>query len=376
MAYQIPKLPLPYELETKKVLKQLNAANRKLAELKGVALTIPNDTILINTLSLQEAKDSSAVENIVTTHDDLYRAASDSRNLVISAATKEVHSYAEALKHGFFLVRKNKILSNSVIKNIQQVLENNNAGFRKVPGTTLKNQSGEIVYTPPQSYDEIESHMTNLEQFINDDEMSELDPLIKMAIIHHQFESIHPFFDGNGRTGRIINILYLVNKDLLDIPILYLSRYIIRNKSEYYRLLQQVRDNNLWEEWVLFILKGIEETADQTIYLVKQISALMTEYKFKMRPVFGKAYRHELLNNLFNHPYTKIEFIMNDLGVQRITAAKYLDMMVEDKHGMKLLEKIKIGRENYYLNKKLIDLFMNFSVSGLDNEPKIITSHD
>ena len=182
-------------------------------------------------------------------------------------------------------------MTNTSIKDIQQVLEHNNAGFRRVPGTTLKNQLGEIVYTPPQNADEIESLMANLEGFINDDTISDLDPLIKMAIIHHQFESIHPFFDGNGRTGRIVNILYLVTKDLLDIPILYLSRYVIRNKGEYYRLLQDVRVNNSWEEWVLFMLKGIEETAEQTIYLVKQISIMMADYKFKMRPAFGKVYR-------------------------------------------------------------------------------------
>lgn len=374
MAYQIPKLPLKGEIETKAVLKQLNASNRVLAELKGVALTIPNETILINTLALQEAKDSSAVENIVTTHDDLYRSASDAKSMAISAAAKEVHSYAVALKHGFQLVRKTKILSNSVIKEIQSILEHNDAGFRKIPGTSLKNQSGEIIYTPPQNPEEIEEYMANLEVFINNDDVSDLDPLTKMAIIHHQFESIHPFFDGNGRTGRIINILYLVVKDRLDIPILYLSRYIIKNKSEYYKLLQKVRDSNAWEEWILFILKGIEETARQTIYLVKEISSMMSDYKFKMRPVFGKVYRHELLNNLFNHPYTKIEFIMQDLGVKRLTAAKYLDMLVAEEHGVKLLQKVKIGRENYYLNTRLIDLFMNFSMSGLGDDTETITS--
>jgi Fic family protein len=374
MAYQIPKLPLTGEIETRTVLKQLNASNRVLAELKGVALTIPNETILINTLALQEAKDSSAIENIVTTHDDLYRLDSAAKSMAVSAAAKEVHSYAVALKHGFQLVRKTKILSNSVIKEIQSMLEHNDAGFRKISGTSLKNQSGEIIYTPPQNPDEIEDYMANLEIFINNDDVSDLDPLTKMAIIHHQFESIHPFFDGNGRTGRIINILYLVVKDRLDIPILYLSRFIIKNKSEYYKLLQKVRDSNAWEEWILFILKGVEETARQTIYLVKQISTMMSEYKFKMRPAFGKVYRHELLNNLFNHPYTKIEFIMQDLGVKRLTAAKYLDMLVNEEYGMQLLEKIKIGRENYYLNTRLIDLFMNFSMSELDDDTETIAS--
>lgn len=355
MAYKIPFLPLKIDVETKAVLRQLSAANRRLAELKGVALTIPNENILINTLILQEAKDSSAVENIVTTHDDLYKAELNLESMAISASTKEVLSYAEALKYGFKLIRKNKVLSNNNIKDIQQKLEKNTAGFRSVPGTTLKNQSGEVVYTPPQDKNEIEEGMKNLETFINDNKASDLDPLIKMAIIHHQFESIHPFYDGNGRTGRIINVLYLVINDLLDLPILYLSRYIISNKSEYYRLIQSVRETGDWESWVLFILKGVEETALQTITLVKEISKLMLEYKIQIRNILKKAYSHELLNNLFSHPYTKIDFVKEDLDVERRTAAKYLDRLVENK----LLEKMKVGKFNYYLNMPLIELFLN-----------------
>lgn len=357
MNYQIPTLPLHVDVETKAVLRQLNLANKKLAELKGVALTIPNENILINTLILQEAKDSSAVENIVTTHDDLYKAELDLGNLAISASTKEVISYADALKHGFQLIRKNKVLTNNNIKDIQQKLENNTAGFRSVPGTTLKNQLGEVVYTPPQDKIQIEISMENLQAFINDDMLSDLDPLIKMAIIHHQFESIHPFYDGNGRTGRIINVLYLVAKELLDLPILYLSRYIISNKSEYYRLIQVVRENGDWESWILFILKGIEETAQQTILLVKGISKLMSEYKIRIRTLLKKAYSHELLNNLFSHPYTKIEFVMEDVRVTRLTATKYLNKLVEQN----LLYKHKLGRYNYYLNMPLIELLINNS---------------
>lgn len=354
MAYIIPELPLEIDLETKPILKQLNLANKKLAELKGVALTIPNENILVNTLTLQEAKDSSAVENIVTTHDDLYRASAD---IKISIATKEVINYANALKRGFTLVKEKRLLTNSIIKSIQQELEQNNAGFRAVPGTTLKNNLQEVVYTPPQSKVDIELMMQNLELFINNDSMSDLDPLIKMAIIHHQFESIHPFYDGNGRTGRIINILYLVNKELLDLPILYLSRYVIQNKSQYYNLLQGVRENGQWEEWIVFMLKGVEQTATKTITMVKGISRLMAEYKGKIRPAFGLTYKHELLNNLFNHPYTKIEFVMNDLQISRLTATKYIDKIVS----LGLLSKTKIGRTNYYFNNALIDLFINSS---------------
>ena len=357
--YKIPTLPLPYDLETRAVLKQVNRANKKLAELKGVAQTIPNEGILLSTLTLQEAKDSSAVENIVTTQDDLYKADLDFKQSIISASTKEVLNYREAIIHGFEIVRNNKMLTNNHIKEIQTYLEHNSAGFRSVPGTTLKRSDGTVVYTPPEP-GEINELMGNLESFINDNSLVDIDPLVKMAIIHHQFESIHPFYDGNGRTGRIINVLYLVITDLLDLPILYLSRYITHNKSEYYRLIQSIRDageNNAkqWEEWILFLLKGVEETAEETIRLVKGIGELMNKYKNILRPIFGGRYKHELLNNLFYHPYTKIEFIERDMMVLRKTAAKYLDMIVDTG----LLNKVKIGKTNYYINTALVNLFIN-----------------
>lgn len=358
--YKIPQLPLPYDLETKEVLKQLNKANKKLAELKGVAATIPNENILISTLTLQEAKDSSEVENIVTTQDDLYKASVSSADENFSPATKEVLNYREAIQHGFALVRKSKILTNNNIKSIQERLEYNRAGFRTVPGTTLKRSDGVVIYTPPQDGKVINDLMSNLEEFINNAEICDIDPLIKMAIIHHQFESIHPFYDGNGRTGRIVNVLFLVINDLLDLPILYLSRHITQNKGEYYRLIQAIRDKNEnnaaeWEAWILFMLKAIEKTAEETIGLVKGISALMAEYKQVLRPLLKKQYRHEILNNLFFHPYTKIEYFMEDTQFQRKTAAKYLDMIVE----AGLLQKMKFGRENYYINNRLMELFIN-----------------
>ena len=361
--YIIPTLPLPYDLETVAVLKQLNKANKKLAELKGIARTIPNENILISMLALQEARDSSAVENIVTTQDDLYQAGVSDNIRIINPATKEVLRYREAIFEGFEMVRKNKILSNNVIKKVQEKVKQNNAGFLVSPSKALVNQSdGRVIYTPPQDINEVNEKMSNLEAFINDQELSSLDPLIKMAIIHHQFESIHPFGDGNGRTGRIVNILYLVITDLLDLPILYLSRYITHHKGEYYHLIQAIRDKNTdnakeWEEWILFILKGVEETAGNTIELVKGISQLMAEYKNVLRPIFDKAYKHELINNLFFHPYTKIEYMQHDMMVQRKTAAKYLDRIVETG----LLEKVKKGRENYYINVKLCNLFLNYN---------------
>ena len=347
----IKKLPIEKDIETKKVLKKLASAHRALAELKGVVSTIPNENILINTLGLQEAKDSSAIENIITTHDEIYKAELNLGGLK-SLNAKEVQNYISALKKGFSFIAENKILTNNNIIAIQSELEKNNAGFRKLPGTTLKNATtGEIVYTPPQEYSEVVELMKNLEQFINDDAMSDFDPLVKMAIIHHQFESIHPFYDGNGRTGRITNVLYLVMKDLLNLPVLYLSRYIILNKGAYYTLLQEVRETNKWENWVLFMLEGIEQVSKETIVLIRKIRYLILEYKNILRNNY-KFYSQDLLNNLFKHPYTKIEFIEKDLGVSRVTAAKYLNTLAEDG----LLIKQKLGTGNYYINESLMNL--------------------
>ena len=363
MNYPIPSLPLQYDLETVNVLRHLNAANRKLAELKGLAHTIPNEDILISSLALQEAKDSSAIENIVTTQDDLYRAGIETNTQLISPATKEVLFYREAIYTGFNKVRSQRLLTLNDIKQIQQILVQNSAGFRTTPGTQLKRSNdGAVIYTPPQDIAEIERYMTNLEQFINDDSISSLDPLIKMAIIHHQFESIHPFYDGNGRTGRIINILYLVLSGMLDIPILYLSRYITHNKTDYYRLIQAIRDKNTdnaaqWEDWIVFMLQGIETTATDTIELVKQIGAIMDYFKSVMRPAFGSKYNHQLLNSLFYYPYTKIEHIATNMQVSRPTATKYLENLVS----LGLLEKSHIGRENYYINTQLYNLFANYN---------------
>lgn len=362
-SYEIPLLPLPYDLETKAVLRQANKANRKLAELKGVAQTIPNERILISSLTLQEAKDSSAVENIVTTQDDLYRAGLDAGFTLIGAATKEVLFYREAINEGFKLVRNKNILTLNDIKRIQEVLEQNSAGFRTTPGTQLKRSSdGAVIYTPPQDGQLIVELMSNLEQFINDDELCPIDPLVKMAIVHHQFESIHPFYDGNGRTGRIVNILYLVTSGLLDLPILYLSRYITHNKAEYYERIQAIRnatgDNSAqWEEWILYMLRGVEQTAEETITLVKNIGNLMTKYKNIIRPAFGRKYSHELLNGLFYHPYTKIGHLESNMQVSRQTAAKYLDKLAS----LGLLQKERMGKENYYINTQLMELFLTFS---------------
>ncbi|MEO6760004.1 MAG: Fic family protein [Saprospiraceae bacterium] len=354
MAYQLLPLPPQTDLETKEILRKVASTHRFLAELKGVAATIPNENILISTLVLQEAKDSSAIENIITTDDELFRAELFAE--LVGPAQKEVQNYARALRYGFDKTRQHGLLTNNLLLEIQEILEENRAGFRKLPGTNLKNQqTGEVVYTPPQDYDSIVALMNNLEKMINDDEAWPVDPLIKMAALHFQFESIHPFYDGNGRTGRILNILYLVNKDLLRLPILYLSRYVIRHKSDYYRLLQGVRDHGDWQSWIIYMLDGVETTARETIATVTNIKNLMQDYKHRIRAQLPKIYSQDLLNNLFRHPYTKIEFVMQDLQVGRITATRYLDRLQE----AGFLEKQKIGRSNFYLNRPLLQLFLS-----------------
>ncbi len=339
-------------VETTQIFKAAIKANKQLAELKGVAASMPNPYILVGTLSLQEAKESSEIENIITTHDDLYRSDYQSKTF-ISQHSKEVHHYAQALQEGYRIVSNDNLLTNNTIKKIQEILEQNDAGFRTQAGTELKNNlTGEVIYTPPQHSDDIVELMTDLEIFINDNQSSDADDLVKMALIHHQFESIHPFYDGNGRTGRIINILYLVKQGLLDTPILYLSRYINQNKSTYYHLLQSVRDQKNWQDWILFILNGVEQTARQTVQLIKQIKELMQQHKVSIKKHCPKVYSHELLNNLFKHPYTKIKFLEQDLGLSRQTCAKYLNELEK----VNIVSKQKLGKENYYINQALLNL--------------------
>jgi len=342
-------LPPDTELETPSVLRELVAAHRSLAELKGIAKSIPNENILVSTLSLQEAQSSSEIENIITTQDALYKyQLQPSKDLV----AKEVAHYAEGLQIGFQQVRNTGFLTNNNILQIQATLEGNDAGFRKTPGTLLKNeQTGKTVYEPP-SPEKIPDLMTALETFIHED--SKLDPLIRMALVHHQFESIHPFYDGNGRTGRIINILFLVKEDLLETPILYLSRYINKTKSDYYRLLQTVRDEQNWDDWLIYLLRGVALTAKDTIRLVTSIHELLLRHKEDIRSNY-KFYSQDLINTIFRHPYTKVAFLEKEMKVSRATATRYLDALAKDN----ILEKHKLGRENYYINHDLVDLLFN-----------------
>ena len=344
---------LPYKnvnLKTNRILEQLTLSSRALAELKGYANTIPNMHILINAVTINEAKDSSAIENIVTTHDDIYKVLTESGYKEENA--KEVVDYRNAIWLGYEQIKRDGYINTNTIIKIQGTIEHNNAGIRKLPSTELKNSlTGETIYTPPQSEQEIRAYLKNLEDFINNNEDG-IDPLIKVCLIHYQFESIHPFYDGNGRTGRILNILYLVLNKLIDSPILYLSKYINKTKQEYYKLFNEFRNNNNFEDWILYILKGIEITSKETITLIEKIQNEMKNYKEEFRSKLPKIYSKELLESLFYEVYTKISYIEKACNVTRLTASSYLNQL--EKVG--LLESEKTGRERLYKNVRLIKL--------------------
>lgn len=349
MENRIDMLPLNKDIETKRVLKQLSRTSRALAELKGISQTMPNQNILINAIMINEAKTSSSIENIVTTHDEIYKAMVKTNDA--SPAAKEVADYRAAIWEGYNLVKERQIINTNIIVKIQEKLEHNQAGIRSTPVTVIKNDvTGEIVYVPPQEKEKILEYMKNLEEYINnDDDM--VDPLIKLAIIHYQFESIHPFYDGNGRTGRILNILYLVLKDLIDTPILYLSKYIIRNKMEYYKLFQETRKTGDFEDWIIYILTGIEEMSEETISIINKIRDEIVNMKHELRDK-TKIYSKELLEALFFEFYTKIPYIQKQLGVSDKTAQKYLDNLVE----LGMLTSEKVGRERIYRNERLFKI--------------------
>lgn len=355
----LPPLPLQdiSSLETREVWMALSEAHRYLAELKGLCESLPNRAILLDTLSIQEAKDSSEIESIITTHDELFASQTDA---AVSPAAKEVRHYVAALRIGYEAVRDSGLIRLGTLLSIQEELEQNNAGLRKLPGTALKNEStGQVVYTPPQDAAEIAALMDNLVTFIHADDG--LDPLLRMAIAHHQFESIHPFYDGNGRTGRILNLLILQREKLLEMPVLYLSRYVTTTKSDYYRLLQAVRDEGRWGEWCMYMLRGVAVTSRSAIALVKQLRDVMLQTKYRIRDGFPKIYSQDLLNNLFRYPYTKIEFVEKELEVSRITAAKYLNQLSD----AGILRKQKVGKTNFYVNESLFTLLSNVALERL-----------
>lgn len=348
---KLEKLPPKREkVETIEILRQLSKSSNTLGELKGIAKTIPNQAMLINAIALQEAKDSSEIENIITTQDELYKAIAS--NGKYTSAIKEVINYRKAIFIGQDIIQNQGFLRLRDIEELQKTIIENNAGVRNMPGTILKNdKTGEIVYTPPQEKDEILDLLSNFLEHFNVAQ-NDLSPLISLAILHYQFESIHPFYDGNGRAGRILNILYLILNELLDIPILYLSSYINENKSEYYKLLNTVNKTDEWEAWILYLLKAIEETAKKTITKINSIKELLDVTIKIAQEKAPKIYRKELIELLFEQPYSKIEFVGDRLGVERKASSRYLKKLEE----IGVLESQKIGRETIYVNTKLIEI--------------------
>ncbi|WP_029001514.1 Fic family protein [Azohydromonas australica] len=341
----LPLLPPAAELETKAVLKQAIAANRVLANLRGLAAQIPNQGVLINSIVLQEARLSSEIENIVTTNDELYRADADADDKA-DPHTKEVLRYRQALNHGFRELKARPLTTNLFI-DIVRIIKEVDFGVRRVPGTALKNAQGEVVYTPPVGEAVIRDKLANLEQFIH--ARDDLDPLVKMAVMHYQFEAIHPFEDGNGRTGRILNLLYLVDQGLLDIPVLFLSRYIIANRASYYEGLRGVTERQEWESWILFMLRAVESTAQQTFDQVTRIRALMEQVREQVQQQALGIYSKDLIEAIFQHPYTKIQFLVDANIAKRQTASSYLQTLA----GLGILRASKHGREMYYINDAL-----------------------
>ena len=348
----LPILPPKHSLvETIAILKQESKSAVALAELKGLTKTLPNPNILINAVILKEAQASSGIENVITTQDKLYQALY-AKSAKPDIATKEVLRYREALLMGTKLIKEKGFLNTNGIVSIQKELEENNAGLRRLPGTALVNDlTNEVIYTPPDNFDTISDLMKNLEEYLNND-ADDISPLIKLAIQHYQFESIHPFYDGNGRTGRIINVLYLILKGLLNEPVLYLSSFIIQNKGDYYRLLQEVRTENNWEDWILYMLKGIEQTALSTIEQINKINHLFSETQKLVQEKLPRIYSKDLIEQLFIHPYCKIEFLVNNLSLNRKTSGNYLKSL-ED---LGILVSENKGKEVIYINLMLYKL--------------------
>lgn len=347
----LPALPPKTELETKAILKAAIAANRALAKLDGSITQLPNPAVLIDTIGLQEAKASSEIENIITTHDELYQSAVAERKIE-NPATKEVLFYKEALWHAYEqVIKKGLITTNLCIKIVQQ-LKQNQAGIRVVPGTQIKNdRTGEVVYTPPEGETIIRNKLHDLEQFLNIPD-NDLDPLIKMALANYQFEAIHPFADGNGRTGRILNIIYLVQQGLLSQPVIYLSRYVIEHKTEYYRRLREVTEKEAWQEWILYMIKAVEATSTSTLSKIESISEAMVDVGKTIEKKLPKIYSKELVETLFQRPYCKRQFF-EIAGIAKLkTAGSYLAEL--EKIG--IIQRIQVGKEKLYLNHQLLSI--------------------
>lgn len=348
---KLPALPPKADLETPAILKKAIRANRALAKLTGSSKQLPNQSMLINSIGLPEAKLSSEIENIVTTNDELYQAFSSDK-IITDAATKEVLHYQDALWHGYNFAKEKEFLSTNLFVTIFNIIKETNAGVRKTTGTKILNaKTGEVIYTPPEGEEIIRQKLKNLEDYINDPD-DDIDPLIKMAVMHYQFEAIHPFTDGNGRTGRILNILYLVMNNLLELPVLYLSKYIIEHKSNYYKGLNEVTENQKWENWILYMLDAIEHTAGITQHKIDSIVALMKETETLVKQKAPDIYSKELIEVIFRQPYCKRKFLEEAEIVKKKTAGVYLARLEE----IGLMKSVKAGKEKLFIHQRLFNI--------------------
>ena len=344
----LPALPPNTDLETKEIMRKTISAGRALAQLNGMLLNTPNPTLFLDTIYLQEAKASSEVENIVTTNDDLYQSLAAERK-VENPATKEVLSYKEALWLGMERLKTKPFITTNLCIEIVQCIKRNSASVRVVPGTTfLSNPQGEVIYTPPSGEEVIREKLAVWEKFVNEEQT--LDPLIKMALMHYQFEAIHPFADGNGRTGRILLLLYLKLSNLLDIPAIYLSDYIIRHKMAYYQNLRAVTERGEWEAYILYMLDMIEQTAISGLARLRQLTAMMNRTSDEIKTALPKLYSKDLLEILFRLPYTKRQYLIDAHIGNPKTAGNYLILL--EKNGF--LKSVKVGKEKLYLNQRLL----------------------
>ena len=348
----LPLLPPKADIETKKILLKTISAGRTLAQFNGALLNLPNPTLFLDTIYLQEAKASSEVENIITTNDELYKSLVTDRK-VEDSATKEVLSYKEALWLGLEQLKTKPFITTNLCIKIVQCIKRNEASIRVTPGTNLKNPKGEVIYTPPDGEDIIRKKLTNWEKFINED--SSLDPLIKMALMHYQFEAIHPFSDGNGRTGRILLLLYLSLSRLLDFPAIYLSEYIIKNKAEYFQKLRNVTEKNEWESYILYMLDMIEETSVKALKRLNEITTAMDKTAEEIKNKLPKIYSKDLIEILFRLPYTKRQHLIRENIGNPKTTGNYLITL--EKNGF--LKSIKTGKEKLYLNERLLNILEN-----------------
>ncbi|MCL2738066.1 MAG: Fic family protein [Bacteroidales bacterium] len=345
----LPLLPPNADIETKSILRKVISAGRALAQLNGALLNLPNPTLFLDTIYLQEAKASSEVENIITTNDELYKSLVAGKK-VENPATKEVLSYKEAFWLGLEQLKTKPFITTNLCVKIVQCIKQNSASIRVIPGTTLRNPLGEVIYTPPSGETLIREKLANWEKFVNED--NSIDPLIKMAIMHYQFEAIHPFLDGNGRTGRILLLLYLKLSGLLNIPAIYLSEYIIKNKTEYHRRLRNVTEKNEWEDYILYMLDMTEETSVQGLERLHKITTAMDKTTDEIKKRLPKIYSKDLIEILFRLPYTKRQYLIDEHIGNAKTVGNYLIALEENG----FLESVRVGKEKLYLNRQLLNI--------------------